>query len=307
MSSTAAYEGIVVGVDGSAASADAVRWAARSAALRNLQLTLVHVMTATSIGAPLVWPAGPIPDSLIQWQEDEARQILADSAEIAENAFQEARAAGPGPAGDDAVRVVTGVVRAAPVPTLVDASKQAKLVAVGSRGQGPLRRVLLGSVSSGLVHHAHCPVAVIREGTPHTPDFAKRPVLVGIDGSESAQRATAVAFEEASFRGVDLIALHAWSDADIADIPTLELSAVQQSAERVLSERLAGFRERYPDVSVHRRIVGSEPARHLVEASEDAQLVVVGSRGRGGFTGMLLGSVSRAVVNAVTTPVIVAR
>lgn len=297
MSSTAAYSGIVVGVDGSAASVAAVRWAAHSAAMRRVPLTLVHMMTATSIGAPSMWPAGPIPDSLIQWQEDEARHILKASAELAESTM-----------GGPAVDIVTGVVRSAPVPALVDASKEAQLIVVGSRGQGAVRRVLLGSVSNGLVQHAHCPVAVIRaESPPHTPAFATRPVLVGIDGSESAEHATAVAFEEASFRGVDLVALHAWSDVDVADIPTLELSAVQQSAEMVLSERLAGWRERYPDVNVHRRIVGDKPARHLLDASDDAQLVVVGSRGRGGFTGMLLGSISRAVVKAATIPVIVAR
>ncbi|MGV0834657.1 universal stress protein [Mycolicibacterium thermoresistibile] len=297
MSTTDVYSGIVVGVDGSETSAAAVRWAAGAAALRKVPLTLVHVMTATAVGAPLMWPAGPIPDSLIQWQEDEARRILASSAEIAETQI-----------GGEQVQIVTGVVRSAPVPSLVDASKHAQLVVVGSRGQGAMRRVLLGSVSSGLVQHAHCPVAVIRAESPeYTAEFARRPVLVGIDGSASAERATAVAFEEASYRGVDLIALHAWSDEDVADIPTLELSAVQQSAELVLSERLAGWQERYPDVNVDRRIVGDKPARHLVDASEDAQLVVVGSRGRGGFTGMLLGSVSRAVVNAATVPVIVAR
>ena len=85
MSTTAAYSGIVVGVDGSAASDAAVRWAARAAAMRTLPLTLVHVMTATAVGAPLMWPAGPIPDSLIQWHEDEARHILAASAELAES------------------------------------------------------------------------------------------------------------------------------------------------------------------------------------------------------------------------------
>lgn len=297
MSAPAANLGIVVGVDGSAPSAKAVRWAAHEAAMRNVQLTLVYVMSSVAIGSPAVlWPAAPIPDELIQWQEDQARQILADSVRVAEERM-----------GRDAPEIVSGVLRAAPVPSLVDLSKSAQLMVVGSRGHGALRRVLLGSVSSGLVHHAHCPVAVIREETPEGPDFAQLPVLVGIDGSRASEGATAIAFEEASFRGVDLIAMHAWSDSDVSDLPTLELSAVQASAEKLLSERLAGWEERYPDVSVRRSIVGDKPAHHLLEAAESAQLIVVGSRGRGGFTGMLLGSVSSSVVNGAEIPVIVAR
>lgn len=299
VSNSAAYSGIVVGVDGSAPSAAAVRWAAQAAGLRNVPLTLVHVMSSVAVGSPSVmWPAAPVPDELIQWQEDEARQLLATATATAE--AQLSHGAAP--------RITSGLIRSAPVPTLVDISKEAQLLVVGSRGQSALRRVLLGSVSSGLVQHAHCPVAVIREELPEfTPEFTKQPVLVGIDGSRSAERATAIAFAEASSRGVDVVALHAWSDTDVADIPTLELSAVQVSAEKVLAERLAGWQEQYPDVNVRRRIVGDKPAQHLIDESDAAQLVIVGSRGRGGFTGMLLGSVSRAVINAVTTPVIVAR
>lgn len=154
MSNSAAYSGIVVGVDGSAPSTAAVRWAAHAAALRNVPLTLVHVMSAVAVGSPAVmWPAAPVPDELIQWQEDEARQVLATATETAEAQLTDGAAP----------QIVTGVIRSAPVPTLVDISKEAQLLVVGSRGQGPLRRILLGSVSSGLVQHAHCPVAVVRE------------------------------------------------------------------------------------------------------------------------------------------------
>jgi len=100
---------------------------------------------------------------------------------------------------------------------------------------------------------------------------------------------------------VDLVALHAWSDADVSDIPSLEWS------HEVLAERLAGWRERYPDVTVNRVVVWDQAVRNLLDKSEAAQLLVVGSHGRGGFAGMLLGSVSTAVVTAARIPVIVAR
>ncbi|CFR69852.1 universal stress protein [Mycobacterium tuberculosis] len=116
-----------------------------------------------------------------------------------------------------------------------------------------------------------------------------------------------MAFDEASRRGVELIAVHAWSDVEVVELPGLDFSAVQQEAELSLAERLAGWQERYPDVPVSRVVVCDRPARKLVQKSASAQLVVVGSHGRGGLTGMLLGSVSNAVLHAARVPVIVAR
>lgn len=284
------HPGIVVGTDGSAASKVAVQWAARDAAMRNVSLTVVHVAG----GMVAAWTQTPVPVGFGAWQQRQGQQFLDDAVRIVEEA-----APGSGPA-----QVKAEMYYSASVPTLVDMSRDAEMVVVGSHGQGAFG-TLLGSVSMGLVHHAHCPVAVIRDGAAPMP--TQGPVLVGIDGSPASERATAIAFDEASRRSVDLIALHAWSDTRMLDFPGVDWSAVKSSEEGVLAERLAGWQERYPDVKIARLVVCDRPARQLIEHSESAHLVVVGSHGRGGFAGMLLGSVSTAVVQSARTPVIVAR
>lgn len=285
--------GVVVGVDGSAASDAAVRWAACEAAMRKIRLTLVHALATPALG----WPAAPMPTELRQRQQVDARAIIDHAVKVAEDTVTDG-----GPA-----EIESQSVFSAPVPTLVDMSKDAHMVVVGARGLGAVRSVLLGSVSTGLVHHAHCPVAVIHPETSKQSRAVHAAVLLGSDGSPASELATAIAFEEASLRGTRLVALTAWSDADVAHNPSMEEGALRSAAEKTLAERLAGWRERYPDVSVTPIVVYDRPATHLLERSELAQLVVVGSHGRGGFAGMLLGSVSTAVAHAVRTPVIVAR
>ncbi len=290
------HSGIVVGVDGSSGSKGAVKWAARAAELRNVPLTLVHVVPP--MAAP--WLGSSFLPAWMGAQRERGRQILDEAVEIAQESCQ------CGPA-----QINCEMPSATAVSALGDMSREADLIVVGCLGTGTLRGRHLGSVSSGLAHHAHCPVAIIHDGVPMNSDTAQAPVLVGIDGSPESELATAFAFEEASRRKVELVALHAWSDVGVLDSvfdksgPTWPQLKARE--DEVLAERLAGWTERYPDVSVRRVVVRDEPARQLVDQSQSAQLVVVGSHGRGGFAGMLLGSISSAVVLLARVPVIVAR
>ena len=204
---------------------------------------------------------------------------------------------------DRKVAIGRELVYSTPALALIKMSDEAEMIVLGTSGRGLLARGVLGSVSSTVVRQANCPVAVI-----HDEDLPDRhaPVLAGIDGSPVSERATAIAFDEASRRGVDLIALHAWSDVT-TEVPALDWATVEEEAQRTLAESLAGWRQRYPDVTVSGVVVRDRPARHLIDAAESAQLVVVGSHGRGGLTGMLLGSVSNTLVHSVRIPVIVAR
>ena len=293
-----AQRGIVVGVDGSPSAETAVRWAAHAAAMRNLPLTLVNVIDTPSWDLiALGGPVAALPSAPSQRQQEQSDRIIADATTVVRASTEP----------DARPRVETEVFFAGAVPTLVEVSRDAHLVVVGSRGQGRLRRVLLGSVSTGLIHHAHCPVAVIREEAPSALQPWTLPVVLGIDGSPASELATAIAFDEASFRGVELVAVHAWSSGGVDDVDSSAWAALSDRAEEALAERLAGWHDRYPDVRVRRRLVWNHPAHYLLEEAESAQLVVVGSRGRGGFTGMLLGSVSTAVVHGAPIPVIVAR
>lgn len=290
MAGTGKRFGIVVGVDGSAASNAAVFWAANDAAMRNVPLTLVHTYKEF---VP-TFPQMAMPSGIAEWQEADGRRVLDQAAGIAEDAAP----------ADRTIAVRTELKRAAPVPTLAEMSSAAELVVVGCNGRGAVGRLLLGSVSSGVVRTAACPVAVIRAEASFMPRSNQAPVLVGIDASPASEHALAIAFDEASRRGVGLTALHAWSDVGLYQLPWLDWKS---EAERSLSEYLAGWQERYPDVKVQRVIALDHPGRALIAESESAQLVVVGSHGRGGVAGLLLGSVSNAVLHSVHTPVIVAR
>jgi nucleotide-binding universal stress UspA family protein len=293
MSNSETVGGIIVGVDGSPYSDSAVQWAVGEALQRNERLTIVNVITPLAGGWSGTWSA-PMPEDFSAWQEEQARHIVDDAVRIARESAEGA-----------ALRFSTETPFAPLVPTLVDMTKQAQMIVVGCRGMGALGRAVLGSVSTALIHHAHCPVAVLHDQGPR--ERAHGSIVLGVDGSPASERATALAFEEASWRKSELVALHAWSDANWPEAVPIPWSDLSADAEEALAERLAGWQEQYPDVVVRRVVVRDRPAQHLLALAESAQLAVIGSHGRGGFAGMLLGSVSSAVVHGIQTPVIVAR
>ncbi|OBF93800.1 universal stress protein [Mycobacterium sp. 852002-51163_SCH5372311] len=290
MSETATGHGLLVAVDGSAASDAAVAWGTREAVMRDMPVTLLHVVAPIVVG----WPVGRLYDDMPDWQNEAAQQVIAQARKVVEASSGESPSLG----------VHTEVSYANVVPALIEASKSAWMTVVGSTGLGAVGRALFGSVSANLIRHAHCPVAVIHADQSADHDA---PVLVGIDGSPGSEAATAMAFDEASRRGVHLIALHAWSDVGVFAVLGMDWRDYEKQGHEILAERLGVWQERYPDVSVRRRVVCDQPARWLIKESEQAQLVAVGSRGRGGFADMLLGSVGAAVAQSASIPVIVVR
>ena len=292
--------GIVVGVDGSPSSTVAVEWAAQDAGMRNVPLKLVHVVSPAMGDEPK--PDVAAQSDLARWRQDLQRRIVEEAHKVAVDATSTRHAS----------QVTSEVLYGPIVPALVALSERADMVVAGCQGQSALARALLGSVSSGLVHHAHCPVAVIHDEDGLAARSPQAPVVVGIDGSPASELATEIAFDEASRRRAELVALHAWSDMGPLNFghrggAPIEWANLEAREEEVLAERLSGWRERYPDVVVQKVVVCDRPALRLLEQADAAQLLVVGSHGRGGFTGTLLGSVSRAVVKSAQIPVIVAR
>ena len=175
------------------------------------------------------WPGTPLPVGLGGWQERRGDRILADAITIARESTEHG--------GRRQVNSELSV--GSTVATLADVSKEADLVVVGCRGLSGLSRALLASVSSGLVRHAHCPVAVIHDEQALMPHPAQAPV-VGIDASPASELATAIAFDEASRRGVQLIAVHAWSDVELFELPGLGTG--RQSNLRKKNSWLSGWR-----------------------------------------------------------------
>jgi nucleotide-binding universal stress UspA family protein len=291
-----AKQTIIVGVDGSTGSQQAVRWAAEMAAQRTLGLHIVHALRV----AELYYGGGPAGgEGLFEVMREDGERIIRDAVALARSV-------------DKSLTITTDMPTEPPVPLLIERSLDARMVVVGSTGKGGFAGMLVGGTAAAVASHAHSPVAVIRGRLGSTVLPEEGPVIVGIDGSPTSERAIAAAFEEASLRRVPLIAVHAWADVTYDSLYGTSRSPVQwepieEGEQLLLAQRMAGWQEKYPDVEVRRELVRDRPRQILLDWSAKAQLVVVGSRGRGGFRGMLLGSTSQALVHHAQCPVLVVR
>ena len=192
---------------------------------------------------------------------------------------------------------------------LVEASATAATIVLGAGSHRAVSRAVLGSVSHQVATHAQCPVVVVRRRASQDGAGAGD-VVLGLDGSEVSTPATEYAFATASLQGLGLTVVHAWWREYLGGVLAHspwegDWSEVAEELERMMVEALSGWSEKYPDVEVHRHLVRGHAVEMLVQESEGAALLVVGSRGRGGFPGLLLGSVSNGVLQHADCPVAV--
>ncbi|MFE9193434.1 universal stress protein [Micromonospora sp. NPDC007208] len=286
---------ILVGYDGSTDASVALNWAVEEARHSGQPVRLAYVfewLTVASWVGPGVAPG--------VWPDDTARRQVDD---LVRKAAADAAAANPG------LHITGEVYDGPPALVLQERSTEAGLLVLGSRGHGGFGGLLAGSTAVSVAAHAHCPVVVVRDGagsgandTSEGADRVgpSRPVAVGVDGSEPSLVALGFAAERAAQRQLPVRVLHAWTPGPggAAGVPD-ERAAVEQALEP--------WRRTFPGLAVTVDLVSTSPAAMLIEASRDARLVVVGSRGRGGLAGMLLGSVSQQVIQHANSPVAVVR
>lgn len=278
---------VLVGVDGSVCGQGALSWAAAEASYRHCSLQIVHAIS---------WPTdgNRLDLSLIGSMSSDlhaaAKSILGDAENYA-------RRAAPG------IEVTAELFVAGIASTLLSQAQHAELVVVGSRGVGGFRGLLVGSVSATLAAHAPCPVIVVRphrEGTAFVAS-PRGQIVVGVDGSEVSTAAVRFALQEAARRHVGVIAVHAAMEGRRHPSGGASAAIAERVEQQLFDESLD--KVRVSGIHLQAKLVHSRPVQALIDESADAELVVVGSHGRGGFAGMLLGSVSQAVLQHAGCPV----
>lgn len=280
---------IIVGTDGSPHSMRAVEWAAGEAALRGASLRIVHAV------APWLHDENVDP-RLVPVRE----WLLAGGQEAIGAAVEAARTRAPGLDVDGEV-VPGGAAR-----TLLERARDASLIVLGSHGAGTVAGLLLGSTALQVVAHTPVPAVVVR----HVEPVARQEIALGVDGLPVGEPALAFAFEEAALRGARLRAVHVWADPGTVGFGSMTPLVynpewVAAEHERRLNDALAVWREKYPDVQVVTDVVHGRPVRILAGVSARADLLIVGTRGRGGFAGLLLGSVSHGLLHHAHCPLAV--
>jgi nucleotide-binding universal stress UspA family protein len=284
---------VVVGVDGSVSAQGALAWAAAEASSRHCPLRIVHAFSWPMLGNPLdmtfVGDMNLGLQSAAEWILTEAE---AHAREVAPN-----------------IKVIANLFVGPAAPTLLNEAQAADLVVVGSRGVGGFRGLLVGSVSATVAAQAPCPVVVVHprgDGTAFPASPTGR-IVVGVDGSEISAAAIRFAFQQAARRHIGITAVQAATPT--RQHPSLRVPAgiVDQIDRELFAEAMKSKRVLFPAIDVQTKLVHAHPAQALIHASAGAELVVVGSHGRGGFAGMLLGSVSQAVLQHAACPVAVVR
>ena len=285
---------VLVGFDGSSESVHALEWA-----IRHVQHSGAHLRIVVA------WALPPL--DLTSNEQLSADPALLNAErdlgnELMERALQIAKDRGLAATGD--------VIGESPARALVEASQNADMLVVGSRGRGTFTSLLLGSVSRQVASHAGCTTVVVRRSV----DPESQEVVVGADGSEASTSALQFAAAEAARIGGSLRVLHGWDLPPvgvITGVPTFSspemLQELRESDYRSVAESLSGLHERYPDLQIQLDDQQGNPVQLLVDASKSAALVVVGSRGRGGFLGLLLGSVSHGVAHHAHATVAIVR
>ncbi|MEU5866571.1 universal stress protein [Nonomuraea sp. NPDC047529] len=276
---------IMVGVDGSAPSNAALGWAADDAARTGAELRIVHALDRQP------YSVGRFPD-FGQWN-----YLLLAASRVLEAAEAAARERQP------SVAVHAEVVEGTPAAVLQEQARQADELVIGNRGLGGFAGALLGSVTTQVAGQVRCPVVVVRADPPERVGE----VGVGIDDSDVCGPAIGYAFEQAERRGATLRLIHAWQAPVHAFAPEIafDVDEVRAAQTAVIRTRTAGWRERYPGVNLVEDVQSAHPVEALTGAPCD--LLVVGSRGRGAFGALLLGSVSRGVLHHARCPVAVVR
>lgn len=283
---------VVIAIDGSAHSAQTLRWGLTEAGLRGADVLLARAYQEPHEFAEWSWYTHLGEDLGF---DAKAKQYLADQLER-----ERAR--------DPALTIDTRLLHGPAVPELRQLSEEAQLLVVGASGRTD--RVRIGSVSRHLAAHARCPVAVVRSESSEHPGT---PVVVGVDGSPPSLAAARTAAHEAALRGVALVLVHArptivgpyGRGMSAMIFPADAAFDANDSVHRAALEVAQTLRDAHPDLDVRLQLVDDDPVHALVAAAREAQLVVVGSRGLGAFRGMLLGAVSSEVVRDATSTVLV--
>ncbi|MFT4041628.1 MAG: universal stress protein [Gordonia sp. (in: high G+C Gram-positive bacteria)] len=281
---------IVVGIDGSAAATTALRWAAETANREHRTLTVLGVFD------PLA--ANHAPEPIIAASVLDA--ISADVTAAVHEAVASARTQFPGLEVEG--RVAAGTASA----VLIDAANHASLAVVGTRHLSGVKGLFLGSVSTSVAAHATGPVAVIAGET------GPGPVVAGVDGSPLTQYVLRAAFHQAAKLKVGVTVVHSWTDLSNETLAGQHADADQlfvagAGVHESIGQWILHYSDVHPDIPVNTVVAADGPVHHILTAGRDASLIVVGSRGRGGFAGTLLGSTSQAILHHATRPVLIVK